>query len=65
MRDILDDLTRWLAAGERVALATVVWAEGSSPRPLGARMAVRRSASQIVRSGAKPPDGTCRTRSAQ
>jgi len=43
MRDVLDDLTRWLAAGERVALATVVWAEGSSPRPLGARMAVTQS----------------------
>jgi len=43
MRDVLDDLNRWLAAGERVALATVVWAEGSSPRPLGARMAVTQS----------------------
>jgi xanthine dehydrogenase accessory factor len=43
MRDVLDDLIRWLAAGERVALATVVWAEGSSPRPPGARMAVTQS----------------------
>ena len=40
MREILDDLNHWLACGERVALATVVWAEGSSPRPLGARLAV-------------------------
>ena len=40
MREILDDLNRWLAAGEKIALATVVWAEGPSPRPLGSRLAV-------------------------
>ncbi len=40
MREILDDLNRWLAGGEPIALATVVWAEGPSPRPLGSRMAV-------------------------
>jgi xanthine dehydrogenase accessory factor len=40
MREILDDLNRWLAAGERIALATVVWAEGPSPRPLGSCLAV-------------------------
>ncbi len=40
MREILDDLNRWLAAGERIALATVVWAEGPSPRPPGSRLAV-------------------------
>mgnify|MGYP001267332092 CR=1 FL=1 len=43
MREILDDLSRWLAAGESIALATVVQAEGSSPRPLGSRMAVTAS----------------------
>jgi xanthine dehydrogenase accessory factor len=43
MREILDDLDRWLAAGETVALATVVWAEGPSPRPVGSRMAVTAS----------------------
>jgi len=43
MREIVGDLTRWLAAGERIALATVVWAEGPSPRPLGSRMAVTAS----------------------
>ncbi len=43
MREILDDLARWLADGEHIALATVVWAEGSSPRPLGSRMAVTSS----------------------
>jgi xanthine dehydrogenase accessory factor len=40
MRAILDDLVRWLAADESIALATVVKAEGSSPRPVGSRMAV-------------------------
>ncbi len=40
MREILDDLNRWLASGEQIALATVVWAEGPSPRPLGSCMAV-------------------------
>jgi len=40
MRGILDDLNRWLAAGEKIALATVVWAEGHSPRPLGSCLAV-------------------------
>ncbi len=40
MRAILDELTHWMAAGESIALATVVRTEGSSPRPLGSRMAV-------------------------
>jgi xanthine dehydrogenase accessory factor len=43
MREVAADLSRWLADGERIALATVVWAEGSSPRPLGSRMAVTSS----------------------
>jgi xanthine dehydrogenase accessory factor len=40
MQEIMTDLNRWLAAGEQIALATVVWAEGPSPRPLGSRLAV-------------------------
>ncbi len=40
MQEIVTDLKRWLADGEQIALATVVWAAGSSPRPLGSRMAV-------------------------
>jgi len=40
MREILSDLNRWLAGGEPVALATVVWAQGPSPRPVGSHMAV-------------------------
>lgn len=43
MRAILEDLSRWVANGELIALATVVGAEGSSPRPLGSRMAVTKS----------------------
>ena len=43
MRAILHDLNRWLTAGESIALATVVRTEGSSPRPLGSRMAVTES----------------------
>jgi len=40
MQEIRTTLARWLAAGEQVVLATVVWAEGPSPRPLGSRLAV-------------------------
>ena len=40
MRDVLPDIVRWQAAGEKVALATVVKAVGSSPRRMGAKMAI-------------------------
>jgi xanthine/CO dehydrogenase XdhC/CoxF family maturation factor len=40
MRDVLQAIDRWRARGEAVALATVVKAWGSSPRPLGSKMAV-------------------------
>ncbi len=43
MKEILADLDRWQAQGEAIALATVVAAHGSSPRPPGARFAVTRS----------------------
>jgi xanthine dehydrogenase accessory factor len=43
MRDILGDLALWQASGETIALATVVQAEGSSPRPPGAQMATAAS----------------------
>ena len=43
MRDVLAQLEEWSAAGEEIALATVVETWGSSPRPLGSRMAVTRS----------------------
>jgi xanthine dehydrogenase accessory factor len=40
MRDILDDIDRFLASGCAVALARVVDTEGSGPREAGAAMAV-------------------------
>jgi xanthine dehydrogenase accessory factor len=40
MKEVLDDIERWRSAGERVAIARVVGAEGSSPRDPGATMAV-------------------------
>lgn len=40
MRDILADLHAWQDEGKSVAVATVVKAWGSSPRPLGAKMAI-------------------------
>src|SRR6266700_8260307 len=40
MRDVLPQLTEWIARGDRVALATVVDVRRSAPRPPGAKMAV-------------------------
>jgi len=40
VKDILPDLTHWVAAGDRVAVATVVGVHRSAPRPPGAKMAV-------------------------
>jgi len=40
MRDILADVARWLEQGESIALATVIQTWGSSPRPVGAKMAI-------------------------
>lgn len=40
MNDILPTVESWRASGERVALATVVRTVGSSPRRVGAKMAV-------------------------
>jgi xanthine/CO dehydrogenase XdhC/CoxF family maturation factor len=38
--EILEQAARWHAAGSGVALATVVSTWGSSPRPVGAKLAV-------------------------
>jgi xanthine/CO dehydrogenase XdhC/CoxF family maturation factor len=43
MQEILPDIDRWQARGERVALATVVRAYGSAPRREGSKMAVSES----------------------
>ncbi|HZV50722.1 MAG TPA: XdhC/CoxI family protein [Candidatus Dormibacteraeota bacterium] len=40
MKDILDQVETWLAAGQRVALATVIATERSAPHDPGATMAV-------------------------
>lgn len=40
MHEILPDIECWRARGEQVALATVVHTMGSSPRQVGAKMAV-------------------------
>ena len=47
MRDILSTVERWQANGEDIAIATVVKAMGSSPRQLGAKMAVTRSGDMV------------------
>lgn len=43
MKDILPEADTWRAAGEPVAVATVVRTWGSTPRPRGAKMAVTAS----------------------
>lgn len=40
MKEVLDDIDRWRAAGQRVAVARVVGVDGSGPRDPGATMAV-------------------------
>lgn len=43
MREVLRDIERWVEAKETICLATVVKTFGSSPRPVGSRMAVTAS----------------------
>jgi xanthine dehydrogenase accessory factor len=43
MREVLEEIREWTAAGDEVAIATVVETWGSSPRPLGSKMAVSSS----------------------
>src|SRR5438270_13598391 len=43
MRGVMDEVREWTAAGDRVAVATVVETWGSSPRPLGSKMLVTSS----------------------
>jgi xanthine/CO dehydrogenase XdhC/CoxF family maturation factor len=40
MRDLIEPIELWRSQGKQVAMATVVQAEGSTPRPVGAKMAL-------------------------
>jgi xanthine dehydrogenase accessory factor len=40
MKEVLEDIERWRAAGRQVAIARVVGVEGSGPRDPGATMVV-------------------------
>ena len=40
MKEVIDDINRWLAEKQTVALATVVQTWGSAPRKVGAKMAL-------------------------
>jgi xanthine dehydrogenase accessory factor len=40
MKDVLPEITRWEARGDRIALATVVGVQRSAPRAPGAKMAI-------------------------
>ena len=43
MKELLPDIDRWRARGEKVALATVVATRRSAPRPVGSKLAVGES----------------------
>jgi xanthine dehydrogenase accessory factor len=43
MRDVLEYIDEWTSEGEQVAVATVVSAAGSTPRPVGAKLVVTKS----------------------
>jgi xanthine dehydrogenase accessory factor len=43
VQELLPDIDRWRARGEKVALATVVATRRSSPRPVGSKLVVSES----------------------
>jgi xanthine/CO dehydrogenase XdhC/CoxF family maturation factor len=47
MQDILPAVETWRARGERIAIATVVRVQGSSPRAVGAKLAVCESGQMV------------------
>ena len=40
MKDVIEDVSAWVARGDSVALATVIDVKRSAPRPPGAKMAI-------------------------
>lgn len=40
MKDVIEDVDRWIAEGADVVIATVVGTRRSAPRPPGAKMAI-------------------------
>ncbi len=40
MREVLDDVERWRARGDKVAIATVIATRKSAPRPVGAKLGI-------------------------
>jgi xanthine dehydrogenase accessory factor len=40
MKEILPDIERWRARGDRIALATVIATRRSAPRPVGSKLAI-------------------------
>src|ERR1700757_2380136 len=54
--EILDQVRRWREAGSGVALATVVSTWGSSPRPVGAKLALAQDGG-FIRSGSRGRGG--------
>ncbi len=47
MKEILKELDAWMAAGEEIALATVVRVDGSAPRPSGGRLCLTRTGAMV------------------
>ena len=47
MKDILEDIERWRAEGEKVVVATVVATRRSAPRPVGTSLAVSESGEDV------------------
>src|ERR1700682_2506242 len=43
VKELLPDIDRWRARGEKIAIATVVATRRTSPRPVGSKLAVSES----------------------
>ena len=40
MKEVLEDVQRWRARGDKIAIATVVATRRSAPRPVGSKLAI-------------------------